>query len=130
MYSMSPRGGVERRLLAAAAAGARDAHAGAPRASPALAASRHVCDNTPMQDGFNRRARGIGLVLFAVYCAAYAGFVATAAFGTFSAGAADGGLARPVIAGVNLAVVYGFALIVGAFALAVLYAFLARGSDE
>jgi len=35
-----------------------------------------------------------------------------------------------VIAGVNLAVVYGFALIVGAFALAVLYAFLARGSDE
>jgi uncharacterized membrane protein (DUF485 family) len=89
-----------------------------------------VCDNTPMQDDSNRRSRAIGLVLFAIYCLAYTGFVATAAFGTFRSGVADGGLARPAFEGVNLAVVYGMALILGAFALAVLYAFLARGGDE
>lgn len=83
-----------------------------------------------MQDGPNRRTRAIGLTLFAVYCIAYAGFVAIAAFETFRSGVADGGLARPAIGGVNLAVVYGMALILGAFALAVLYAFLARGGDE
>lgn len=83
-----------------------------------------------MHDGTNRRTRAIGLSLFAVYCAAYAGFVATAAFGTFRTGVADGGLARPVLGGVNLAVAYGMALILGAFVLALLYAFLARGGDE
>ncbi|MEY3142184.1 MAG: hypothetical protein RLY21_677 [Planctomycetota bacterium] len=83
-----------------------------------------------MQDGSNRRTRAIGLFLFAVYCSAYTGFMATAAFGTFRGGVADGGLTRPAVDGVNLAVVYGMALILGAFALAVLYAFLARGGDE
>ena len=33
-----------------------------------------------MQDGSNRRSRAIGLLLFAIYCLAYTGFVATAAF--------------------------------------------------
>lgn len=95
-----------------------------------VAAATDVCDNTRMHDGSNRRTRAIGLSLFAVYCIAYAGFMATAAFGTFRSGLADGGLARPALGGVNLAVVYGMALIFGAFALALLYAFLSRGSDE
>lgn len=83
-----------------------------------------------MQDGSNSRTRAIGLSLFAIYCVAYAGFMATAAFGTFDGGVAAGGLARPVLGGLNLAVVYGMALIIGAFVLALLYAFLARGGDE
>ena len=59
-----------------------------------------------------------GLVLFAFYLAFYAGFVLLNAFG------------RPVmeimIAGVNLAVWYGFALIGGALVLALVYAWLCR----
>ncbi len=61
---------------------------------------------------------GRGLVLFAVYLAFYVGFVLLNAFG------------RPVmqcvLAGVNLAVWYGFALIAWALVLALLYAWLCR----
>ena len=59
-----------------------------------------------------------GLALFTFYLAFYAGFVLLNAFG------------RPVmeimIAGVNLAVWYGFALIGGALVLALVYAWLCR----
>ncbi len=76
------------------------------------------------------RARRLGLSLFALYCALYAGFVLTAAFGTFEAGSAKGGLAREAFAGLSWGVVGGFGLIVGAFVLAVLYAVLTRGDER
>jgi uncharacterized membrane protein (DUF485 family) len=52
--------------------------------------------------------------LFAIYCAIFAGFICLSAF-------ARDVMARPSIGGMNLAIVYGFGLILGAFALAVVY---------
>jgi uncharacterized membrane protein (DUF485 family) len=66
----------------------------------------------------NRNAR-YGLILFFVYLAFYAGFVLLAAFSPATMG-------RIFAAGVNLAVWYGFALIIVAFILALLYGFLCR----
>jgi len=66
-----------------------------------------------------RNAR-VGLWLFAVYVILYGGFVALSAF-------APQRMAQPAVAGVNLAVTYGFALIIAAFVLALLYMFLVRG---
>jgi uncharacterized membrane protein (DUF485 family) len=57
----------------------------------------------------------IGLKLFVLYLAAYGVFVALNAF-------VPEVMKIPAIAGVNLAIVYGFGLIVGAFVLAVIYA--------
>ena len=57
----------------------------------------------------------LGLKLFALYLAAYAIFVALNAFWPDV-------MKTPVVAGVNLAIVYGFGLIVGAFVLALIYA--------
>ncbi len=65
-----------------------------------------------------RNAR-IGFVLFVVYSLFYGGFVFLNAF------AADVMEMTP-IAGVNLAVLYGFALIVAAFVLALVYGFLCK----
>ena len=65
-----------------------------------------------------RHAR-VGLRFFAAYLALYAGFVALNAF-------APAAMERPAIAGVNLAVAYGFGLIVAAFALALAYAWACR----
>ena len=63
----------------------------------------------------------LGLILFAVYLAAYGGFMYLCAF------------ALPTMAeapwGINWAVLYGFALILGAFALAVVYMFTCRDTD-
>jgi uncharacterized membrane protein (DUF485 family) len=56
----------------------------------------------------------MGVVLFAVYVLFYGGFVALSAFHHDT-------MAQPFIAGVNLAVIYGFALIVAALVLAVIY---------
>jgi uncharacterized membrane protein (DUF485 family) len=56
----------------------------------------------------------MGVVLFIVYVLFYGGFVALSAFRHET-------MAQPFIAGVNLAVVYGFALIVAALVLAVIY---------
>jgi uncharacterized membrane protein (DUF485 family) len=66
-----------------------------------------------------RNAR-IGLWLFAVYVLLYGGFMALSAFYPER-------MRRAVLAGVNLAVIYGLALILGAFFLALLYMFLVRG---
>lgn len=63
------------------------------------------------------RQSRLGLVLFFVYLAAYGGFMGLSAF-------APGLMARPVFAGVNLAITYGLGLILGAVVLAVLYMFL------
>jgi uncharacterized membrane protein (DUF485 family) len=66
-----------------------------------------------------RNAR-FGMILFVVYVVFYGGFVALSAF-------APGVMAEDV-AGVNLAVVYGFALIIAAFVLALVYMFGATTS--
>ena len=68
-----------------------------------------------------RNAR-IGLVLFFVYLAFYAGFVVLAAFSQAT-------MQRTPMAGVNLAVWYGFGLIIAALVLALLYGLLCRTSD-
>lgn len=65
---------------------------------------------------FNRR---LGLVLFFLYCLAYAGFIGLAV-GNRTA------LAAPVLGGINLAVVYGMGLIFGAGLLALVYLVAAR----
>ncbi|QDV44108.1 hypothetical protein Enr13x_39700 [Stieleria neptunia] len=61
----------------------------------------------------------LGLWLFAVYLVLYLGFVFLSAF------AADV-MERPVLAGLNLAIVYGFGLIVGALVMALLYGVLCK----
>ncbi len=60
-----------------------------------------------------RNAR-YGLLLFAIYLPIYAAFVVLGAF-------APGLMAKPVLAGVNLAIVSGFGLIVLAMLLAIIY---------
>ncbi len=69
-----------------------------------------------------RNAR-IGIVLFAVYLLLYGGFVFLNAF------AADLMETTP-IAGVNLAILYGFGLIIAALVLALLYGVLCKPTDE
>ena len=64
----------------------------------------------------------LGLWLFALYLALYAAFVYLSAF-------RNDLMARPVLGGVNLAVVYGFGLIFAAFVLAVLYMVLCRDEE-
>ena len=66
-----------------------------------------------------RNARA-GLWLFAVYVVLYAGFMVLSAFYPER-------MRQSAVAGVNLAVAYGFGLIVGAFLLALVYMFLVRG---
>lgn len=66
----------------------------------------------------NRRA---GAALFAVYLAFYGGFMALSAFRPEL-------MSRPVLRGVNLAVVYGFALIAAALVLALVYMKICRKS--
>jgi uncharacterized membrane protein (DUF485 family) len=70
-----------------------------------------------------RNAR-YGLVLFFAYLIVYGGFVALSAF-------APETMAAPAIGGVNVAVVYGFALIGLALVLAIVYmAVCGRGQGE
>jgi uncharacterized membrane protein (DUF485 family) len=63
----------------------------------------------------------IGLVLFACYVALYAGFMALSAFRPAT-------MSKPFLGGANLAVVYGFVLIVAAMVLALLYMRICRKS--
>jgi uncharacterized membrane protein (DUF485 family) len=69
----------------------------------------------------NRNTR-LGLVLFFVYLALYAGFVLLAAFSPTT-------LERTPLAGVNLAIWYGFGLIAAALLLALLYGLLCQTSE-
>lgn len=64
----------------------------------------------------------LGLVLFVVYLVAYGGFMGLCAFSLPTL--------KPTLGGVNWAVVYGLALIVGAFLLAVLYMLLCRDGGK
>jgi uncharacterized membrane protein (DUF485 family) len=73
--------------------------------------SKAPLDDHPEVSAANARA---GLVLFFIYLAFYAGFMALAAFAPQSMG-------QPVLGGVNLAITYGMALIVGAFVIAAIY---------
>jgi len=69
-----------------------------------------------------RNAR-LGLVLFFVYFVLYGDFVGLAAF-------APGVMARTPAAGVNLAIWYGFGLIVSAILLALVYGWLCSRKSE
>jgi uncharacterized membrane protein (DUF485 family) len=67
----------------------------------------------------HRRNARHGLMLFAIYFVFYAGFVLLAAFSPAT-------MERTPLAGVNLAIWYGFGLIVVALALALIYGWLCR----
>ncbi|MBI3860538.1 MAG: DUF485 domain-containing protein [Planctomycetia bacterium] len=73
---------------------------------------------TVNEDEAKRRAR-LGLVLFAIYFALYAGFMLINVF-------VPALLEITPFAGVNLAILYGFGLIVAALLLALVYAWLCR----
>lgn len=64
----------------------------------------------------------LGLRLFMVYLVFYLGFMLVTAFSTST-------MESKPIAGVNLAILYGFALILGAFFLALLYGALCQPAD-
>ncbi|MCE2881194.1 MAG: DUF485 domain-containing protein [Planctomycetaceae bacterium] len=74
--------------------------------------------------------KSLGAVLFLVYLACYAAFVGVAAFGTFAGGKPDGGLATTAVGGLPWGVVAGIGLIVGAFVLALAYAFFGADANE
>ncbi len=76
----------------------------------------------PPPSGHIARNARLGIVLFVVYVIIYAGFVALAAF-------APSVMARE-IAGVNVAIVYGLALIVLALVLAIVYMLLCRDDAD
>ncbi|TWU05108.1 DUF485 domain-containing protein [Stieleria varia] len=61
----------------------------------------------------------LGLILFAIYLSIYLGFVVLSAF-------ASGVMEKRVLMGLNLAIVYGFALIIGAFVMAMIYGLMCR----
>ncbi len=65
----------------------------------------------------------IGLVLFALYLLLYGGFVFLSAFSPET-------MERTPLAGVNLAILYGFGLIIVALMLALLYGWLCKSSDD
>jgi uncharacterized membrane protein (DUF485 family) len=70
------------------------------------------------QNAWDYNAR-VGLLLFAVYLVFYGGFIYLSAFKREV-------MARPSVGGMNFAIVYGFALIIAAFVLAVVYMFLCK----
>lgn len=75
-------------------------------------------------DRASLRPGGVALTLFILYCCAYAGFIVLASFRLDL-------MKRTVEAlGVNVAVLYGFGLIVGAFGIALLYMLLRRGATR
>lgn len=69
-----------------------------------------------------RNAR-IGLVLFCVYLLLYGGFVLLNAFSPDT-------MAIKPVAGINLAILYGFGLIAAALVLAMLYGWLCKSTED
>ncbi|MBN01476.1 MAG: hypothetical protein CMJ77_20365 [Planctomycetaceae bacterium] len=65
----------------------------------------------------------IGAILFIIYLALYGGFVILTAF-------APSVMEITPLAGVNLAILYGFGLILAALLLAVVYGVLCRNEEE
>lgn len=64
----------------------------------------------------------LGLVMFAIYLLLYGGFVLLNAFSPTTM--------ENTYAGVNLAIWYGFALIVGAVIMAMIYGLICKDEDE
>ena len=64
----------------------------------------------------------LGLILFFVYLAFYAGFMALSAFAPLQT-------RQPFLGGINLGISYGFALIVAALVMAAVYLILCRKSS-
>jgi len=80
-------------------------------------------DSPPAIDHSDRNKR-TGLLLFVVYLALYGGFMAWNVISPAS-------MATPVLLGMNLAIVYGFGLIIAALCLAIAYVILAnRGQRD
>jgi len=65
----------------------------------------------------------LGLIFFAIYAAVYAGFIGVCTFDYEAMG-------KPVFEGLNLAIVYGMALILLAIVMAVIYMLLAKTEPE
>jgi uncharacterized membrane protein (DUF485 family) len=89
-----------------------------PESAPSGATAAPSDDDHPELAAANAQA---GLWLFAVYLAFYAGFVGLSAF-------APDLMARSPFGGLNLAVLYGFFLIVAALVLALIYMAACRRS--
>lgn len=79
-------------------------------------------NTNPVEPASARNTR-LGLILFALYLAFYAVFVILSAFWPESMDVVLAG-------GVNLGVIYGFALIASAFLLALLYAWFCRPPEN
>ena len=63
-----------------------------------------------------------GLVLFAIYLVIYLGFVLLAAFSSST-------MTQRPFAGINLAIIYGFVLIISPLILAVVYLLVAKDAE-
>jgi uncharacterized membrane protein (DUF485 family) len=79
-------------------------------------------EDEPVNEHDARRRARYGLWLFAIYLVLYAGFMLLNVF-------APATMEMTPFAGVNLAVLYGFALIAAALILALVYAWLCRTAD-
>jgi uncharacterized membrane protein (DUF485 family) len=69
-----------------------------------------------------KRNSRIGLVLFGIYLVLYGGFVLLNAFSPET-------MEKTPMAGVNLAILYGFGLIIAALVLALLYGWICQSGD-
>jgi uncharacterized membrane protein (DUF485 family) len=65
----------------------------------------------------------LGIVLFVIYLATYVGFVILSAM-------SPDVMKRPALGGVNVAVLYGFGLILGAFVISIVYMLLCRSPRQ
>ncbi len=65
----------------------------------------------------------LGLTLFGLYLLLYGGFVLLNAFAPTT-------MEETPLAGVNIAILYGFGLIIAAFVLALIYGIFAASSDD
>ena len=76
-------------------------------------------EQEPIDEADAQRRARLGLILFAIYFAMYAGFMLLNVF-------APKLMELTPIAGINLAILYGFGLIIAALLLAFVYAWLCR----
>ena len=65
----------------------------------------------------------LGLILFGLYLLLYGGFVLLNAFSPTT-------MERTPVAGVNLAILYGFGLIIAALVMSLIYGLFADSTDE
>jgi len=71
----------------------------------------------------NSHTSRLGIVLFLIYLVLYGGFVLLNAFSPKT-------MEMTPVAGVNLAILYGFFLIIAAFVMALIYGIFAKATDE